>query len=84
MQFIDSARFMASSLSTLVDKKFIKLNAKMKIIINNVKRVELNTNIVITFLNTYYTNVKNELILYKYLYCNKNYQKRFNEVLRKN
>ena len=75
---------MASSLSTLVDKKFIKLNAKMKIIINNVKRVELNTNIVITFLNTYYANVKNELILYKYLYCKKNYQKRFNEVLRKN
>ena len=75
---------MASSLSILVDKKFIKLNAKMNKIINNVKHVELNTNIVITFLNTHYTNVKNELIIYKYMYCNKNYQKSFNEVLRKN
>ena len=56
----------------------------MNKIINNVKHVELNTNIVITFLNTHYTNVKNELIIYKYLYCNKNYQKSFNEVLRKN
>ena len=33
-------------------KEFIKLNVKMNLIINNVKRVELNTKIATDFLNT--------------------------------
>ena len=43
-QFIDSARFMARSLSNLIDnlrKEFIKLNAKMSTIIQNSKRRKL-------------------------------------------
>ena len=43
-QFIDSPRFMARSLSNLVDnlqKEFMKLNAKMSKIIQNAKRGKL-------------------------------------------
>ena len=38
-------------LITLV-KEFVKLNVKMNKIIQNVKRLELNTNIATSFLNT--------------------------------
>ena len=51
LQLIDSTRFMASSLSNLVDnllKEFIKLNANMDLIIKNSKHLELNTKIVST------------------------------------
>ena len=53
LQFIDSARFMASSISNLVNY-FAKGIHKIKcnIIIKNMKLVELNTKIVSAFLNT--------------------------------
>ena len=37
LQFIDSARFMASSLSTILVKEFIKLNVNMDTRIKNLK-----------------------------------------------
>ena len=51
-------------------------------IIKYVKLVELNTKTVIAFLNEY-TNIKVDLIEYKCLCCNKNYQKKFDENLKK-
>ena len=58
IKFIDSARFMASSLSNLVD--------------NLAKGIQkLSVKIVIVFLNT--KSVKNNLIKYKCLSCNKDY-----------
>ena len=53
LQFIDSTRFMASSLSNLIKilSKFIELNVNMSIIIKNVKLAELNINIATVFLN---------------------------------
>ena len=55
LQFIDSARFMASSLSNLVIiflKEFIQLNVNTNIMKKNVKLPELNISIATTFLNT--------------------------------
>ena len=40
LQFIDSARFMACSLSNFFLKKFIELNVNMDMTIKNVKCVE--------------------------------------------
>ena len=54
LKFVDNARFMASSLSNLVNSltnEFIKLNVKVKMIIKFVKRVELKTKILFAFLN---------------------------------
>ena len=62
LQFADSAKFLASSLSNLV--------------INLSERI-LNCD---CFLE--YTNIKDNLIEYKCLCCNKNYQK-FDEILKK-
>ena len=55
LQFIDSARFMASSLSNLVIiflKEFIQLNVNTNIMKKKVKLPELNISIATTFLNT--------------------------------
>ena len=52
LQFIDSARFMASSLSNLVFlKKFVELNINTDMLIKNVKHGELNISIATAFLN---------------------------------
>ena len=61
-------------------KEFIKLNAKMNAIMKNVKRVELNKDCECCL---EYTNPKDDLILYKSLCCNKNYQKEVFENLKK-
>ena len=54
LQFIDSARFMASSLSYLVNnisKEFLKLIGNMGAMIKSVKLVELHTKHEAVFLN---------------------------------
>ena len=52
LQFIDSARFTASSLSNLVFlKKFVELNINTDMLIKNVKHGELNISIATAFLN---------------------------------
>ena len=60
LQFIDSARFMASSLSNLVNNLFEGIH-------RNVKTVELNISIA----TVEYTNFINDLIVYKCLYNKK-------------
>ena len=55
LQFIDSTRFMASSLSNLADnlaEGLHKINMIINTIIKNAKLVELITKIVIAVLNT--------------------------------
>ena len=55
LQFIDSTRFMASPLSSVVNnlaEEFIKINANTNAMIKNVKLAELNANIATDFLNT--------------------------------
>ena len=54
LQFTDSARFMASSLSNLFNKlseRIIELNVNTDMMIKNVKLAELNTSIATVFLN---------------------------------
>ena len=55
LQFIESARFMASSLSSLVDnlgEGIHKINVNMDMILKNVKRAESNLKLVSAALNT--------------------------------
>ena len=54
LQFIDSARFMASSLSNFVNslsKGFIELNVNSHMTIKNMQHVELSISIATVFLN---------------------------------
>ena len=81
LQFFNRARFMASSLSNLVDNlsEGIPRRNKCKLMIENVKYVELSKYCA-CFLE--YTNVKDDLIEYKCLSCNKCYQRKFDEKLK--
>ena len=67
-------------LSIIFLKEFIKLNVNSDTTIKDVKLVELNINIVTFFLE--YADFKDDLIEYKCLYCNKNYQQKFDEKLK--
>ena len=56
LQFTDSARFMAKSLSNLVNnflKELIELNVNSETMIKDVKHVQLNISITTVFVNTY-------------------------------
>ena len=78
LQAFDSARFMASSLSNLVNnfvKELILSNVNSDMAIKNLKLVELNISITTVFLNT------KILTEYKCLCCNKYYQHTFEEKL---
>ena len=55
-------------------KGFIKVNVNMNMIMKNVKNAKYTNG---------YTNVKGDLIINKCLCCNRNYQKRFDEDLKK-
>ena len=66
-------------LSVIFLKEFIKLNISTDSD-KNVKHAELNAKIVTVFLNT--EILKDDLIEYKCLYCNKNYQQKFDEKLK--
>ena len=55
LRFIDTIRFVASSLSNLANslaEGIHKIKCKFKLVDKNVKLAELNTKIVIVFLNT--------------------------------
>ena len=67
-------------LSIMFLKGFIKLNVITDTIIKNVKLVELHTNHETGFLKI---NFKYDLTEYKCLCCNKNYQQKFDENLKK-
>ena len=68
IKFIDSARFMASSLSNLVDSLTER--------IHKIKCKDCDC-----FLE--YESVKDNLIKYKYLSCNKDYSNKLDEKLKK-
>ena len=83
LRFIDSTRFMASSLSNLVNNRsegISKLKCKYR---HNDKKFEtcgITYEVCNCFLE--YTNFKDELIEYKCFRCNKNYQQTFDEKLK--
>ena len=55
LQFVDGARFMASSLSNLIDNLFEevhRIKCKLNMMTKNVKLMRLNIGIVTIFLNT--------------------------------
>ena len=61
--------------------EFVKSSWNMEMITKNVKLVELNTKYKRECCLEY-TKIKDDLIEYKYLFCNKNYQKMFEEISR--
>ena len=84
LQFIDSARFMASSLSNLVNNlagSFIELNVNTIEIIKKCETYGIKYKNCECFLEC--ANFKDNLIRYKCLCFNKNYQKKFDGNLNK-
>ena len=83
LQFIDGARLMASSLSNLVNNlaerihktkcKYVHYNEKCKTC--GIKYNDCEYCLI-------YANLKDNLIEYNCLYCNKNYLKNFDEILK--
>ena len=62
-------------LSTTFLKEFIKLNLNTDTLIKNVEIAESNKTIVTVFLDT--KTLKDDLIEYKCLYCDKHYKQKF-------
>ena len=84
LQFIDSARFMASSLSYLVNnlsEGIYKIKYKYR---HNDRKCE-TCRIAYEVCNCFfeYRDFKDDLVEYKCLCCNKNYQQKFQEKLTK-
>ena len=61
-------------------KEFVKLNVNTDTMIRNVKPVELNVSIATVFLNVQI--LRNDLIECNCLFCNQNYQQKFDEKLK--
>ena len=83
LQLIDIARFMASSLSNLVinlSEGIHRIKCKFG---HDDKKCEI-CGIKCKYCFLEYTNFKDDLIEYKRLNCNKSYQQKFNEKLKKN
>ena len=83
LQFMDSTRFMASSLSNLVNnfaEEIHKIKCKYE---HNDKKCE-SCRVKHKYRDCFleYTNFKDDLIEYKCLCCNKNYQQKFAENLK--
>ena len=70
-------------LSIIFLKEFIKLNVNSFNLIENVKHVEFNIRIATVFRFFEYMNFESDLIEFKCLCCNKNYQHKFDEKLKK-
>ena len=84
LQFIDNARFIASLLSNLVNnlsERNHKIKCKYRQDDKTCETFRIKYNNCDCFLE--YTNFKDDLIEYKYLCCNKNYQGKFDEKLQK-
>ena len=81
LQFTDSAK--SQILSIIFLKEFIKLNVNLDMVIKNVKLGELDINIATVFFFFFLNkNFEVDLIEYKLLFCDKNYQKKFDEKLK--
>ena len=78
LHFIDSGKFMVSSLSNLVNnisEGIHKIKCKYRHDDKNVKLSELNINIGTAFFFFFeFTNFRNDVIEYKCLCCIKNYK----------
>ena len=83
LQFIDSARFIASSLSNLVNNVSEGIH-KTKCKCGHIDKKCETWGITYELCNCFlkYTNFKDDLIEYKGLCCNKNYQQKFDEKLK--
>ena len=84
VQFIDTTRFMASSLSNLVNnlsEGINKIRYKFGHDDKKCKTCRIKCKYCYCFLE--YTNFKDDLVEYKCLCCNRNYHKKFNEKLKK-
>ena len=83
LQFNDSARFMASSLSNLVNN-FSEGIHRIKCKFGHDDKKCETCGIKYKYCDFFleYTNFKNDLIEYKYLCCNKIYQRKFDERLK--
>ena len=84
LQFIDSARFMASSLSNLVNnlsEEIHKVKCKFGHDHKNCETCGIKYKYFDCFLE--YTNFKDYLIEYKCLCCSKSYRRKFDEKLKK-
>ena len=82
LQLIDSARFMASPLSNLVNN-FTEGIQRIKCIYCHDDKICETCRIKYKYCDCFleYTNFKDNLIEYKCLCCNKNYQHNFDEKL---
>ena len=83
LQFIDSARFMASSLSDLVNnlsEGIYRIECKFRCDDKKCETCGIEYKYFDCFLE--YMHFKNDLIEYKCLCCNKNYQHKFDEKLK--
>ena len=83
LQFIHSARFMASSLSNLVNnlsEGLHRINCKLEHDDKKFHTCGIKYKYCHCFLE--YKNFKDDLIEYKYLCCDKNYQQKFDEKLK--
>ena len=83
LQFIDSTRFMASSLSNLVNNLFErirKIKCKHRHDDKNCETCRIRYKYCDCFFE--YTNFKEDLMEYKCLCCDKNYQHKFDEKLK--
>ena len=83
LEFIDSARFMASSLSNLVNI-LSEGNHRIKFKFRHNDEMCETCRIKYKYCDCFlqYTNFKDDLIKYKCLCCNKNYQHKFDEKLK--
>ena len=83
LQFIDSARFMASSISNLVNNLFEGIHSIKCKFAHDAKKCETGR-IKYKYCDCFleYTNFKDDLIKYKCLCCNKNYQHKFDKKLK--
>ena len=82
--FTDSARFMSSSLTNLVNnlcEEIHKIKCKFRHDDRKHERCKIKYKYCNCFLE--YTNFKDNLIEYKCLCCNKNYQQEFDEGIKK-
>ena len=83
LQFIDSTRFMASSLSNLVNNLSEGTHRiKCKYGHDDKKCETCGIKYKYCYCFLLYTNFEDDLIEYKCLCCNKNYQHKFNKKLR--
>ena len=83
LQFIHSARFMASSLSNLVNNLSEGLH-RIKCKLEHDDKICHTCGIKYKYCHCFleYKNFKDDLIEYKYLCCDKNYQQKFDEKLK--